>query len=68
MLVLSRKLGEEILIGSGIRVRVLEVRGNRVKLGFDAPGHIRFVRSELAEADAERAAAARLVGCTTSEP
>jgi carbon storage regulator len=48
MLVLSRKVGEEVLIGDAIRVRILEVRGNRVKLGFTAPDDVRFLRLEVA--------------------
>ena len=47
MLVLTRKIGEEVLIGDAIRVRVLEVQGNRVKLGFVAPDEVRFKRGEL---------------------
>jgi carbon storage regulator len=48
MLVLSRKVGEEVLIGDSICVRILEIRGNRVKLGFTAPDDVRFVRLEVA--------------------
>ncbi len=47
MLVLSRKVGEEVLIGDTIRVRILEIRGNRVKLGFTAPHDVRFMRLEV---------------------
>jgi carbon storage regulator len=47
MLVLSRKVGEEVLIGNAIRVRILEIRGNRVKLGFTAPDDVRFMRLEV---------------------
>jgi carbon storage regulator len=48
MLVLSRKVGEEVMIGDSIHVRILEIRGNRVKLGFTAPDDVRFVRLEVA--------------------
>lgn len=47
MLVLTRKLGERIMIGDKIAVTVLQVRGNRVKLGIDAPGDVTVVRGEL---------------------
>lgn len=47
MLVLSRKVGEEIVIGEGIRVRVLEVQGRQVRLGFVAPANVRINREEL---------------------
>jgi len=47
MLVLSRKMNEEVVIGENIRVQVLEVRGGRVKLGFTAPPEVRICREEL---------------------
>lgn len=46
MLVLSRKLGEKIVIGDGIELMVVAVNGNRVKLGIAAPQNCRIVRSE----------------------
>jgi len=48
MLVLSRKPGQRVLIGSTINVSVVEVQGNRVRLGFDVPDDVRILRSELA--------------------
>lgn len=47
MLVLSRKVGEEIVIGDGIRVKVLSVQGNQVRLGFVAPRSVTIHRQEL---------------------
>jgi carbon storage regulator len=47
MLVLSRKSGETIVIGDEIRVTVLEVRGNSVKLGLEAPRETPIRRAEL---------------------
>lgn len=47
MLILSRKAGESIRIGDDIRVTVLGVQGNRVKLGFEAPDSVHIVRGEL---------------------
>ena len=47
MLVLSRKRGEEIVIGNGITVTVLEVQGNRVRLGFNAPVEVPIHRKEI---------------------
>ncbi|WEO78995.1 carbon storage regulator [Cryobacterium sp. SO2] len=38
MLVLTRKQGEKILIGDDIVITVLEVRGDSIRLGVDAPG------------------------------
>ena len=47
MLVLSRKVGEEIVIGDNIRVRVLSIQGNQVRLGFVAPREVAITREEL---------------------
>ena len=47
MLVLSRKQGETICIGDNIRVTVLGLCGNVLKLGIDAPRRVRVLRSEL---------------------
>jgi carbon storage regulator len=47
MLVLSRKLGEEIVIGGDLRVTVIEIRGQRVKLGLVGPPEVRIRRREL---------------------
>ncbi len=47
MLVLSRRSGESIQIGSNIRVVVVSVSNGRAKLGFEAPDHVRILRSEL---------------------
>jgi carbon storage regulator len=47
MLVLSRKIGEEIIIGDNIRVTVVAIRGNQVRLGFSAPDDVHIHRSEL---------------------
>lgn len=47
MLVLTRKKNERILIGGEISITVVEVRGDRVRLGIDAPEDVRIMRSEL---------------------
>jgi carbon storage regulator len=47
MLVLSRKRGERIVIGTDVTVTVLEVRGDRVRLGFDAPVEVPVHREEV---------------------
>lgn len=47
MLVLRRKKGEAVEIGGSILVRVLEIEGDRVKLGFVAPPQVVIVREEL---------------------
>lgn len=47
MLILSRKVGEQIVIGQNIVVSVQKVGGNRVSLAIDAPREIHIMRSEL---------------------
>lgn len=49
MLVLSRKLGEKIVIGHDVVVTVLEVRKDTVKLGVDAPRAVTVHRMEIYE-------------------
>ena len=53
MLVLSRRLGEEIVIGGNIRVKVVLVKGDRVRLGISAPASVPVDRSEIHERRAE---------------
>jgi carbon storage regulator len=48
MLVLGRRPGEKVVIGNGITVTVVEVRGDRVRLAFEAPDQVRILRAELA--------------------
>lgn len=48
MLVVSRKVGERIWIGPDITLTVLEIRGNTVKLGCDAPANVSIYRPEAA--------------------
>jgi carbon storage regulator len=50
MLVLTRRPGEALVIGEGIRLVVLGVEGERVKLGIDAPREVAIVRAELLDA------------------
>ena len=47
MLVLSRKVGEKLVIGENVTLEVLRVQGNRVTLGLEAPRDVKILRSEL---------------------
>ena len=47
MLVLSRKADQSIHIGDEIRITVVRIRGNRVKLGIEAPGEVSVLRGEV---------------------
>jgi carbon storage regulator len=50
MLILSRRLNEKIVIGDDIVVSVVEVRGDQVKLGIDAPRKVKVFRQEVFDA------------------
>lgn len=47
MLVLTRKNCQQIMIDSDIRVTILEVQGNRVRLGISAPAKVKVERKEI---------------------
>jgi carbon storage regulator len=49
MLVLSRKVGEKIFVGENIYITVVEVQGNRVRIGIEAPKDVPIYRAELLE-------------------
>jgi len=49
MLVLTRKVGEAIVIADKITVRVLSISGGRVRLGVEAPDELLVLRGELAD-------------------
>lgn len=49
MLVLTRRPGETLIIGEDIRVTVLEVSGNQVRIGVTAPKAVPVHREEVAE-------------------
>jgi carbon storage regulator len=47
MLVLSRKLSESIIIGDNVRITVVGISGNQVRLGFEAPKEVQIYREEI---------------------
>lgn len=53
MLVLTRKAGEELLIGEEVVLTVLDVRGDGVKIGIEAPRHVEVKRREIIKEVAE---------------
>lgn len=54
MLVLSRQIGQSIQIGKDVKIVVLEIIGDKVKIGIDAPKTIPVHRQEIAEIIAKR--------------
>ncbi|MFZ3416488.1 carbon storage regulator CsrA [Arthrobacter sp. 3Tela_A] len=58
MLVLTRKSGEQILIGDDIVITVLDSRGDGVRIGIDAPRGVKIQRSEVLRAVEESNVAA----------
>jgi|TARA_R110002110_G_scaffold229386_1_gene444852 carbon storage regulator len=63
MLVLSRKKNESVIINDNIQVTIVEVRGDKVRLGIDAPKDISVHREEIAQKiEAKEASTAAKVG------
>ena len=62
MLILSRKVNEKIMIGDDISVSIIEIRGDQVRVGVDAPKSVKVFRQEVFDAiKAENKAAAQSV-------
>jgi carbon storage regulator len=49
VLILTRKVGETLMIGEGVTVTVLEVKGHQVRLGVNAPKEVEVHREEIYE-------------------
>jgi len=60
MLVLTRRVGEEIVINEDIHITVLSIRGGTVRLGIAAPAAIPVDRQEIREQRAQMASATRV--------
>lgn len=50
MLILARRLNEQIVIGDDIRISVVDIRGDQVKLGIEAPRSVKVYRQEVYDA------------------
>ena len=53
MLVLSRKQQQEIVIGENVKITVLKIKGNTVRLGIEAPRDVKVIRGELPRIEEE---------------
>lgn len=54
MLVLTRRLGEKILIGNDIVITIAELEHNKVRIGIDAPKQVVIKRAELLDREAAK--------------
>ena len=63
MLILARKVNERIVIGENVQVSIVDIKGDQVKIGIDAPTSVKVYRYEVFEAIQEqnRAAASSAV-------
>jgi len=50
MLILSRKVNEKVVIGDDITVSIIEIRGDQVRIGIDAPKMVKVFRQEVFDA------------------
>lgn len=50
MLILSRRTNEKLVIGDGVIISIVEIRGDQVKLGIEAPKDVKVYRQEVFEA------------------
>jgi carbon storage regulator len=53
MLVLTRQIGEEIVIGENIRIVLLRIKGKQARIGIDAPPEVQVDRSEVKQRRSE---------------
>lgn len=59
MLVLKRKIGESIIIGEDIEIKVVDIGDGRVKIGIEAPKSVEIMRKEVIEQVSEENKAAK---------
>jgi len=50
MLILSRKINEKVIIGDDISISIIEIRGDQVRIGIDAPKKVKVFRQEVFDA------------------
>ena len=68
MLILSRKLNESIMIGDSIEISVVEIKGDQVKIGIQAPNSVKVYRKEVYTAIQEENKLAALSSIDDSLP
>jgi len=50
MLILSRKVNEKVVIGEDVTISIIEIRGDQVRIGIDAPKTVKVFRQEVFDA------------------
>jgi carbon storage regulator len=68
MLVLSRRPRQVVLVGSDVQITVLDVEGDRVRLGITAPRELRVLRQELEDSLRPQLLPGPCPGYSPSEP
>jgi carbon storage regulator len=67
MLILARRINESIVIADEIRVSVIDIKGDQIKLGIEAPRHVKVYRQEVYDAiQAENREAAKSAASRTA--
>ncbi|MBW7877033.1 MAG: carbon storage regulator CsrA [Candidatus Cloacimonetes bacterium] len=65
MLVLTRKKNQKIMIGDSIELTIVEIKNEQIKIGVDAPSHVKVFRKEVYDAiQEENRAASSMDGIT----
>lgn len=62
MLVLSRKVGQTIVVDNNISIHVVQISGGSVRLGIEAPSHIRILRGELDRLESDESFSSLVTG------
>jgi carbon storage regulator len=47
MLILTRRIGEKLIVGGNVTVTILSIRGNQIRMGIDAPREVKVHREEI---------------------
>ncbi len=66
MLVLSRKVGEKVVIDGNITLQIVKIQGNRITVGIEAPSDVKILRGELAQAQSSSIPASQSQSCPQS--
>jgi carbon storage regulator len=68
MLILTRRIGEKLMIGDDIAVSILGVKGNQVRIGVQAPDHVAVHREEIYERIQEETSSRKFAAARVAQP